>query len=89
MKNIMEFIRTIREKQQTSRQMSIREQAHSCICLDDFDSQLYITYNGTPLIPIDSNLSQDEVMEKLQTVRDSYTNYKMKQLCSPKVASLL
>ena len=85
----MEFIRTIREKHQTSRQMSIREQAHSCICLDDFEGQLYITYNGTPLIPIDNKLSQEEIMEKLSTVRSSYTSYRMKQLYSSKAASIL
>lgn len=85
----MEFIRTIRERHQTSRQMSIREQAHSCICLDDFEGQLYITYNGTPLIPIDNKLSQEEIMEKLSTVRSSYTSYRMKQLYSSKAASIL
>ena len=47
----MEFIRTIREKQQLSQQNSIIEQAHNSVCLDDFANEMYIAYNGVPLIP--------------------------------------
>lgn len=50
----MEFIRTFREKQQTSRQNTILAEAHEAICLADFDEKIYIAYNGTPLVPIES-----------------------------------
>lgn len=50
---MMEFIRTLREKQQTSRQNNISEQACSTICLDDFDGKIYIACNGVPLIPVE------------------------------------
>ena len=39
---MMEFIRTIREKQQTSKQNNIVMQAHEAICLSDFDDKIYI-----------------------------------------------
>ena len=38
----MEFIRTLREKQQTSRQNTIHAEAHDVICLADFDEKIYI-----------------------------------------------
>lgn len=50
----MEFIRTIRKKQQTSRQNTILAEAHSAICLADFDGTIYIAYNGTPLVPVEN-----------------------------------
>lgn len=84
----MEFIRTIREKQQTSRQNSINEQAHNSICLDDFDGKICIAYNGVPLIPIDEKLSQKDILGKLETTRKSFINYKMKQEGQPKAAML-
>lgn len=54
----MEFIRTFREKQQTSRQNTILAEAHDVICLADFDDKIYIAYNGTPLVPIESTWTQ-------------------------------
>ena len=85
----MEFIRTIREKQQTSRQNSILEQAHSCICLDDFDNKIYIAYNGTPLIPVEESWTQKEILAKLNETRNGYISYRMKQLNAPKPAAVL
>lgn len=75
----MEFIRTIREKQQTSRQKSIREQAHNCICLDDFDGNIYIAYNGTPLIPVEDSWTPQDILRKLEETRKGYINYEMKK----------
>lgn len=82
----MEFIRTLREKQQTSRQNTINEQAHSCICLDDFDNKIYIAYNGTPLIPIEDSWTQKEILAKLEQTRKGFIAYKMKQTGQPQAA---
>lgn len=84
----MEWIKTFREKQQTSRQNNITLQAHDCICLDDFDSKIYIAYNGTPLIPVEETWTQKEILKKLEETRQGYINYKMKQANQPKVACL-
>lgn len=85
----MEWLRTFREKQQSSKQTSITMQAHECICLDDFDGKIYIAVNGTPMIPIDDSWTPREILNKLEETRNSYINYKMKQLNQPKVAAIL
>lgn len=86
---MMEFIRTIREKQQTSKQNNIVMQAHEAICLSDFDDKIYIAYCGTPLIPIEDTWTQKDIIKKLKETRDSYINYEMKKLNQPKVAIIL
>lgn len=85
---MMEWIRTIREKQQSSRQKDINQQAHMIICLDDFDGKIFIAYNGAPLIPVEEGWTQKEILAKLDETRNSYINYKLKQLDLPKVAAL-
>lgn len=84
----MKFIRSLQEKQQISQQNSIIEQAHNSICLDDFDKTIYIAYNGVPLIPVESTWTQEDILQKLADIRDSYINYKQKQLKSCKAAML-
>lgn len=85
----MGWIKTFREKQQTSKQNNITMQAHDCICLDDFDDKIYIAYNGTPLIPVDDAWTQKEILAKLEETRKGYINYKMQQIGQPKVAAML
>lgn len=85
----MELIKTLRKKQQTSKQNNITMQAHECICLDDFDDKIYIAYNGTPLIPVEESWTQKEILTKLEETRKGYINYKMQQMNQPKVAVLL
>lgn len=84
----MEFIRTLREKHQTSRQLGISEEASNVICLDDFDGKIYIAYNGAPLIPIEDKWTQKEILSKLEETRTSYINYRMKQLNKPGAAAI-
>lgn len=85
---MMEFIRTLREKQLSSRQRSINEQAHMNISLDDFDGKIYIAYNGAPLIPVEEKWTQKEILAKLEETRKGYVDYKMKQLDLPRAAAL-
>jgi hypothetical protein len=82
-KNIMEFIRTIREKQQTKRQAEIERQAEEFITLQDFDNELFIAYNGTPLAPIDPSWTTKEIVQQLSVFRTNYINSKIKnqRLC--------
>lgn len=85
----MEFIRTIREKRKTSREKNISDMAHSVICLDDFDGNIYISYNGAPLIPVESTWTQKEILAKLEQTRNSFIAYKKKQAESMNTACLL
>lgn len=85
----MEFIRTIREKQQISQQNSIIEQAHNSVCLDDFAGEMYISYNGVPLIPIEEKWTPKEILKKLEDTRNSFILYKQKQLNTSKTSAVL
>lgn len=76
----MEFIRSLKQKQQIAQQNNIIEQAHSSICLEDFDNMIYIAYNGAPLIPVESNWTQKEILSKLEETRNSFIRYKQKQI---------
>lgn len=74
----MELIRTIREKQQTKRQAEIERQAEEFITLQDFDNELFIAYNGTPLAPIDPSWTTKEIVQQLSVFRTNYINSKIK-----------
>ena len=77
----MELIRTLREKSQTKRQEEIHRQAEEMITLSDFDSSLFIAYQGTPLVPIKEEWTSKEILSELTKVRENYINAKMKQVC--------
>lgn len=85
----MEWIKTFREKQQTSKQNNITMQAHDAICLEDFDGKIYIAHNNVPLVPVEDNWTPKDIIKKLEETRTGYINYKMKQLNQPKVAAIL
>ena len=75
----MEFIRTLREKSRTNRQLEIEKQAEDVISLADFDDSLYIAYAGTPLVPIDPNWTSKEIVQQLSVFRQNFINSKMKE----------
>lgn len=74
----MEFIRTIREKVQTKKQEEIHQVAEEIITLADFDSNLYIAYAGTPLVPIKEEWTTKEIVQELTKIRQNYINSKIK-----------
>ena len=74
----MEFSRTIREKQVTKHQDDLMKQAEEKICLADFDSNLYIAYDGTPLIPIEEDWLPQDIITELSKLRQNYVKGKMK-----------
>ena len=71
----MEFIRTLREKSRTNRQLEIEK--------------LYIAYAGTPLVPIDPNWTSKEIVQELSKVRHNYINGKLKENGIPRIAAAL
>lgn len=74
----MELIRTIREKRLASKQQDIEERALYTIGIDDFDNDLYISYNGVPLVPIEKDWTTKEIIEKLNLIRQNYVNAMIK-----------
>ena len=85
----MEFIRTLREKSRTNRQLEIEKQAEDVISLADFDDSLYIAYAGTPLVPVDPNWTSKEIVQELSKVRHNYINGKLKENGIPRIAAAL
>lgn len=85
----MEFIRTLREKHQTSRQQDIMRMAEDLITVQDFDKTLYIAYQGTPLVPIKDEWTSKEIVSELTKVRQNYINVKMKEQGLLKIAAAL
>lgn len=55
--------------------------AEEVITLSDFDSSMYIAYNGTPFVPINENWTSKQIMEELGKLRQNYINVKKKELC--------
>lgn len=74
----MELIRTLREKSQTKREEDIRRMSEEVITLADFDSSLYIAFQGTPLVPIEESWTSKEIFEELNKVRQNYIKSKKK-----------
>lgn len=79
----MEFIKQFKEKQQSRRLQEIRSQADRFITVTDFNSGLYIAYDGTPLFPIEKEWTTKEIVEKLKVLRDNYISSKIKNMVSP------
>ena len=75
----MEFIRTLRERSQTKAQEAIEKQAEEMITVRDFDSNLFIAYNGTPLAPIEESWTTKEIVQQLSIFRHNYINSKKKE----------
>jgi hypothetical protein len=85
----MELIRTLKEKNNTKRLANIRKLAQEVISLSDFDNEIFIAYNGTPLIPVNKEWTTKEIIEELSVVRENFVNCRLKENGLPKVAAAL
>lgn len=85
----MEFIRTLRERSQTQKQADIRKLAEETICLADFDDEIYIAYNGTPLVQVNKEWTSTQIIKELSVVRENFVNSKLKTYGLPKIAAAL
>lgn len=85
----MELFRTIREKSQTRKEEEIRVIATERISISDFDNQLYIAFDGAPLVLLDENLTCKQIVEELSRVRENYINSRLKNEGLPRIAAVL
>lgn len=74
----MELIRTLKERHQTQRQANIEKEAEYRITVDDFNSSLFIAYDGTPLVPIQESWTSKEIIQELDKVRQNFINSKLR-----------
>ena len=73
----MELIRTLREKSQTRKEEEIHKLAEETITLSDFDNSLYISFAGTPIVPIKEEWTSKEIVEELTKLRQNYIKSKL------------
>ena len=85
----MELFRTIREKSQTRKEEEIRVIATERISISDFDNQLYIAFDGAPLVLLDENLACKQIVGELSRVRENYINSRLKDEGLPRIAAVL
>ncbi len=85
----MELFRTIREKSQTRKEEEIRVIATERISISDFDNQLYIAFDGAPLVLLDENLTRKQIVGELSRVRENYINSRLKNEGLPRIAAAL
>lgn len=74
----MELFKTLRRKCEASKQRNARQHAEEFITIDDFDGKLYIAVEGIPAILFEDSTTMAEMMERLETLRNDYVNYRMK-----------
>ena len=70
----MGFIRTLKEKRQTQKQADVRQQAEDTIRLADFEKNIYIAYNGTPLIAVEDSWTSKDILQELDKIRQNFIN---------------
>jgi hypothetical protein len=74
----MEFLNSLREKAQHRKAEEAVRLASEYITLSDFDDRIYIAFQDNPLIVIDEDWTAEDIMKKLQEVRDNYIESKIK-----------
>ena len=76
----MEFIRTIKEKAHTKREENMQKQAEYVITLEDYANDLYISFQGVPMIKIQEDWTSQQIVQHLSKLRQQYIDVKLKQL---------
>lgn len=85
----MELIRTLKEKHQNQRMADIERMAEDTIQLADFDDQIYIAYNGTPLVPMEPTWSSKDIIGELKKLRSNFVNSRIKESGLSRIAAVL
>lgn len=76
----MKIIKLFKEKQYASMQKDIKSNAIKDIKLVDFDNKLYIAFYDVPILSIDPKWTQEDILKKLEEVRNTYIKYYTQKL---------
>jgi len=76
---MVEFIKNLKERQKIKRKLEITQQAEDTICLSDFNNQVYIAYNGTPLVVVEDSWKSQEIIQELHKLRDNFISARLKE----------
>jgi len=72
----MNILKNIKEKQTINRNNNIEQEAVSRITPSVYKGELYIAFDGFPLVIMDKGSTSEDLIQKLNTVRNSYINYR-------------
>ena len=76
----MKIIKLFKEKQYDKKKKEIKSNALKDIKLVDFDNKLYIAFYDVPILSIDSKWTQEDILKKLEEVRNTYIKYYTQKL---------
>lgn len=74
----MDFINTLKERHQASRRAELTKAADAVIAVTDFDGQLYIGFDGIPLVLIDDSWTIRDILDTLSNYRNTYVQSRLK-----------
>lgn len=75
----MKLFETIKQKSRQSTLERVEKQARDLITVVDSDDKLYIGFEGISLFPIDSSWTVQQIVEKLNELRKTFIQGRMKQ----------
>lgn len=85
----MKFLSDIRKQQQLSKLQAIEQEAEQLYTIDYFQRGLSYAYNGIPIIAIDPCTTAEQMVEKLQSLKQDYITKRKLQHERMKVAAIL
>ena len=68
----MDFFKAIKDKYNNKRKDEIKKWSEKIVTVNDFAGNLYITFNGTPLVPIEDNWTSEDILKELSKIRCNY-----------------
>lgn len=72
----MNLIRKYTEKAAITKQKNIEEEAKNRITLSEYKGEVFIAFDGYPLVLIDNSEQVPQITEKLNGVRNSFIKYR-------------
>lgn len=75
----MEIFATIKARRKKAKEKEVMSQSRRRIEVSDFDDKLYISYDGTPVFPIEEGWTTKEIMQRLYELRANYIKAKMSE----------
>ena len=68
----MDFFKAIKDKYNNKRKDEIKKWSEKIVTVNDFAGSLYITFNGTPLVPIEDSWTSKDILKELSKIRCNY-----------------
>lgn len=70
----MKVLKALKEKSHARKVHEIYNQAKEVVRIADFDDGLYISFAGTPFVPIQREWTSTQIIEELHKLRQNFIN---------------